>query len=196
MREGITCLFRSDLGMASAPAEPPVAAGDPAYLLFTSGSTGKPKGVVINHGNIRAYLTHLRRTYDLTAEDRCSQTAELTFDLHVHEVFFCWDHGACLCVAPSKLALVAAAFVREKELTYWDSVPSVAAGQIRLRLLKPGLFPRIRLTTFGGEAVPRLLSRLGSPQHPVPVSTPCMVRPRQVFTSRTIAGVLIRRPNV
>ena len=53
-------------------ARPPDAAqpGDVALLLHTSGTTSRPKAVPLSHGNLRASLTNLAGTYQLTGSDR------------------------------------------------------------------------------------------------------------------------------
>jgi acyl-coenzyme A synthetase/AMP-(fatty) acid ligase len=49
-------------------------------------------------------------------------------------------------MAPAKI-------IREKRLTRWESVPSVIAFMQKLRLLKPALFPDLRISVFGAEAL-------------------------------------------
>ncbi len=46
-----------------------------------------------------------------------------------------------------------AGFLREKQPTVWFSVPSVVTLMDRMRLLKPGAFPSVRLSFFCGEAL-------------------------------------------
>jgi acyl-coenzyme A synthetase/AMP-(fatty) acid ligase len=125
----------------------------PAYLFFTSGTTGKPKGVPVSSGNLSSYLDFMLRTYDFQPEDRFTQNFDLTFDLSVHDIFLAWSSGACLCVPHDNSSFVMAGFIREKKPTVWFSVPSVVMLMGRMRLLKPGAFPSIRLSFFCGEAL-------------------------------------------
>ena len=37
-----------------------------AYLLFTSGTTGQPKGIAVTHQNMKAYVSNILDSYDLT----------------------------------------------------------------------------------------------------------------------------------
>ena len=131
-----------------------------AYLLFTSGTTGEPKGVPISNGNVRSYLHYVGGHYDLTEQDRCSQEFELTFDLSVHDMFVCWERGACLFCVPRKSVMLPVAFIREHALTTWFSVPSVAGVLARLDMLQPSTLPSLRYSLFCGEPLLAAHARL------------------------------------
>ena len=141
-----------DMQGVAEPREPRVGNDAPAYLLFTSGSTGTPKGVVVNQGNVTSYLNFAEPRYAINADDRCSQNFELTFDPSVHDLFVCWGAGATLCPCPEQY-LTPVSIIKEKDLTVWCSVPSVAIFASKLGLLGPGAFPSLRLSLFCGEAL-------------------------------------------
>lgn len=124
-----------------------------AYLLFTSGSTGTPKGVPVSHSNVAAYLAYTCQRYGVNEHDRFSQMFDMTFDLSVHDLFVCWERGACLCVVPEKVTLAPAEFIRDKGLTMWFSVPSVAMFLSRYRMLQPDWLSSLRYSLFCGEAL-------------------------------------------
>lgn len=132
---------------------------DGAYLLFTSGSTGAPKGILISHRNVLTYLRNVLSRYAPTPDDRFSQLFDFSFDLSVHDMFLCWAAGACLCCAPEGNILGLDDFIRRLGITYWFSVPSVAAFMAKLRALKPGRYPTLRVSLFCGEALPMSLAR-------------------------------------
>jgi amino acid adenylation domain-containing protein len=151
---GRRVLCAPDIDGAGAPLPEAADGGEGvAYLLFTSGTTGVPKGIGIRDANVMSYLAAARDQFGLGPDDRCSQTFALTFDLSVHDMFVCWDAGACLCVPPARVAMAPGPFIREEALTAWFSTPSTAVMMDRLRMLTPGAFPTLRWSLFCGEAL-------------------------------------------
>jgi amino acid adenylation domain-containing protein len=145
---------RAELEPASALQPTEVDPSGIAYLLFTSGSTGKPKGVMVAHRNVTWFIDVMRERYDVTENDRFSQTFDLTFDLSVFDMFLAWEVGACVQCPTQKEKLFPSKYVLNHGLTVWFSVPSTAVMMKRLRMLKPGHYPGLRWSLFCGEALP------------------------------------------
>jgi len=132
---------------------PPEAmqADDLAYLIFTSGTTGVPKGVMVATGSVAAYLSALGARKAMTASDRASQFTELSFDPSLGEIFLPWYVGASLHVVPAVSQVSPAKFIRDHALTIWGSAPAAIAWMRDTRSLRPGAFPLLRYSSFGGE---------------------------------------------
>lgn len=135
--------------------EPALVPGNrTAYVIFTSGTTGAPKGVVIEAASVRHFLDYGRSVYELDCRDRFSNFSETSFDFSVLDLWLAWDSGASLHVVPEAQLLAPAKFIREQQLTFWASVPSVIGFLDRLKQLKEGSFPSLRVSYFCGEALP------------------------------------------
>jgi amino acid adenylation domain-containing protein len=143
-----------DLARGGLPlkANPPA---EHAYILFTSGSTGEPKGVPVSHLNACSYIDYVSQLYEVNERDRVSQSYDLTFDLSVHDIFIALSNGACLHCVPANAVMAPARFIRDEELTLWFPVPSTVGRLRDLRMLKPGVFPSLRISLFCGEPLPR-----------------------------------------
>ena len=126
-----------------------------AYILFTSGTTGEPKGVMVTASNVAHFLSVSQDRYRLTAADRVSQQSELTFDHIVFDLFMAWGAGASVHVVPESMVMAPADFIKKQELTVWFAVPSVISFLKGMRLLKPGIFPSLRISLFAGEPLPK-----------------------------------------
>lgn len=145
---------QDDLDDHAVVAAPETDPSSIAYLLFTSGSTGQPKGVMVAHRNVRHFLEYMTDRYEVSADDRFSQTFDLTFDLSVFDMFMAWESGAVLCCPGRKQLIRPDRFISDAGLTVWFSVPSLGIYMNRLGMLKDNAFPSLRLSLFCGEALP------------------------------------------
>ncbi len=144
----------NDLAVEDEWQLPEVDRNSIAYLLFTSGSTGQPKGVMVSEANVDHYVSYMSERGHFTCEDRMSQTFDMTFDLSAHDMFVAWRNGACVCCPTQKQLIKPGAFINEARLSVWFSVPSMAVFMRRFGVLKPGMYPELRLSLFCGEALP------------------------------------------
>jgi amino acid adenylation domain-containing protein len=137
-----------------APA-PFVGEGAPAYILFTSGSTGTPKGVVHSHFSALAFVRWAVEEVGVTAEDRLSGHAALSFDLSTFDVFAACAAGAALVPVPDSIRFrgtLLAQFIARYALTIVYTVPS--AWPPILAANCPDSLKTLRAILFAGEVFP------------------------------------------
>lgn len=156
---GHRVLGARDLAPAEGWTPPEVDPRALAYVLFTSGSTGEPKGAMVTHANLRHYADRMAERYAPTEQDRFSQVNELAFDISVFELFCAWEGASCLCCPSRRTLIKPGGWIRAAGLTFWFSVPSTALFMRRLGELKPGSYPTLRSSQFGGERFPLDLAR-------------------------------------
>jgi non-ribosomal peptide synthetase component F len=109
---------------------------------------------MVSHANVRHYVEHVTKRYQVTSGDRMSQTFDTTFDLSAHDMFVAWENGACLCCPSQKQLINPRGYISNARLSIWFSVPSTAVFMRRLGVLEPGMYPGLRLSLFCGEALP------------------------------------------
>ncbi len=131
-----------------------------AYLVFTSGTTGKPNGVITRAGSLDFSIRALCERYPFVASDRFSQFFDLSFDFSVMDLFVSWGAGASTYVVPDAQKMAPGRFIVDNSLTVWTCVPSLIKIMAQMKLLKPGIFPSLRLSFFSGEMLAEAAARL------------------------------------
>lgn len=125
-----------------------------AYILFTSGSTGKPKGVPVTRRNVAAFIDSMENTgIKITADDRCMQPFDLTFDMSVSSYVIPLYHRASIFTIPQKVTkyIYISQLLEEYHLTVLQMVPSM------IRNLLPYMdevdLSSVRYNILAGEAL-------------------------------------------
>ncbi|WP_410656970.1 amino acid adenylation domain-containing protein [Amycolatopsis sp. lyj-112] len=144
--------------IAAHPAtEPPERAGaaDLAYVMYTSASTGAPKGVQLEHGGITNLCRRHVAALGLTAADRGSLAAPLSFDASILDLWpllSVGGHGIAVSdedrADPERLVTT----LRDNEVTLCFLTTALA----EILLAQPDLTTlSLRYLVTGGEALRR-----------------------------------------
>lgn len=135
-----------------------VGPGDGNYLYFTSGTTGTPKAILGQHKSLGQFIHWETDALRVTAADRVSQLASLTFDASLRDIWLPLTNGGTLCIPPRAAAGNAVAlleWLQAADVTVVHTVPSVFRlfCDAREKGLLPGGFdlPRLRYLLLSGE---------------------------------------------
>ncbi len=71
---------------------------DLVYVIYTSGSSGRPKGVMIEHRGVSNLMSWHRRAFGLSAKDRGTLLAGLSFDASAWELWPYLGSGAAVVI--------------------------------------------------------------------------------------------------
>jgi non-ribosomal peptide synthetase component F len=95
-----------------------------AYVMQSSGSTGKPKVIPISYRNLHSYLDAVERVANFNLRSIFAQTAALTFDLSIHDMFLCFRNKGALLPFSASIAKFAPRFINEFNVENIMAVPS------------------------------------------------------------------------
>jgi long-chain acyl-CoA synthetase len=129
----------------------PVAAEDPALLMYTSGTTGTPKGALLTHRNLIAAARAVAGWHRLTPEDRCLSSLPL---YHINGQVIAtvtpFVSGGSL-IAPHRFSVTSWWDYAERHGATWiNMVPTIIAYLLNAADAKRSYrFPRVR---FGRSA--------------------------------------------
>jgi len=108
---------------------------DDCYVIYTSGSEGRPKGVKGSHESLIHYLKWQAKEFSVSASDRFSQTAPLSFDFSLKELLVPLICGARVCIADRNTVIDPAKFlewVEESGITVMCCVPTLMRALLQL----------------------------------------------------------------
>lgn len=113
-----------DASSKSDTAEP--TADDIALILHTSGTTSRPKIVPLLQSNVAASAEHIRKTLQLTPDDRCMNVMPL-FHIHglIAAVTASLAAGGSIWCAPGFDALRFFGWMKDSRPTWYTAVPTM-----------------------------------------------------------------------
>lgn len=132
----------------------PLRPGNLAYLIYTSGSTGKPKGVPVSHAAIAEHLEGFCAEWTMTSHDRLLQSAPVSFDASLLDIFVTLTVGACL-VVPKPGAFRDIPYIAELIARCGVTVLHMVPSTLGTFLLLPEVseWRALRHVPVGGEAL-------------------------------------------
>jgi D-alanine--poly(phosphoribitol) ligase subunit 1 len=157
---------RQECGWRKIESLPSTSSEQLAYIIYTSGSTGTPKGVAIAHDAAARCIDRLQQLLETDSSDRFAQFSPLSFDFSIIEMFLAWKSGGTLHVPAAFELLAPLRFAQLRRISVWSSVPSIVSFMSKLGLLTENVLPDVRITLFGGEALPRELAHAWSAAAP------------------------------
>ncbi len=137
---------------------PPPAAplsSDLAAIVFTSGSTGVPKGVTLTHRNMTFVADSIIEYLEMDESERVMCALPLSFGYGLYQLLTCVRAGATLILqAGLRFPGRVIQLLEDEGVTALPGVPTVFNVLLSLRGLAEREFPRLRVLTNAGAALP------------------------------------------
>jgi amino acid adenylation domain-containing protein len=130
---------------------------DLAYVIFTSGSTGTPKGVCIEHAGMMNHMLAKKELLGLTEQDAIAQTATITFDISIWQMFNALLAGGRTVIFRNERVIDISRFLLDislKKITLLEVVPEYLRVMLREMEGKENRFETLRYLVATGEALP------------------------------------------
>jgi len=118
-----------------------------AYVIYTSGSTGRPKGVLVAHRGVTNMIEASLELFEINSSSRILQTASLSFDASVLEIFMALLRGATLSLMDHSTAGTELA-----QLLHDYAITTIAVSPSLLDTIPDGEYPALHTIVVGGEA--------------------------------------------
>jgi amino acid adenylation domain-containing protein len=149
----LLCLDSLALGEQEENPESAANSDSLAYVIYTSGSTGKPKGVEITRGSLLNHNLSVGAIYGLRADDRVLQSASLSFDVCLEEIWPTWVHGGVVVMRSTELSEDVRTFLRfvEREQLTVLNLPTALWHAVVEELPRETIPSCVRLVVIGGE---------------------------------------------
>lgn len=151
--EGLACLTMEEALACDGEKTPPVRVRPEAtaYIIYTSGTTGQPKGTPVSHASLALFAESQSGIFNLQAESRVLQYANMGFDASVLEMFPALLSGSTL-VMPTETERKDAD--RLLGLLESENVSHALIPPALLALLPYRRLPCLRVLVVGGESTP------------------------------------------
>jgi acyl-CoA synthetase (AMP-forming)/AMP-acid ligase II/acyl carrier protein len=151
------CFSLSGSGLRSNELPRNASPDDVALLLHSSGTTSRPKLVPLSHANLCASAQNIRRTLQLSSEDKCLNVMPL---FHIHGLVGCllstMASGASIICSPGFEATKFFGWLRQYRPTWYSAVPTMhqAVVQESARQLAPVDGWSLRFIRSSSSALP------------------------------------------
>lgn len=137
---------------------------DLSYVIFTSGSTGKPKGAMIEHAGMLNHMYAKIEDLRLTEHSVVAQTASLTFDISVWQLFAALIKGGKTIVYDKEAILSPLKFSNQltnDQVTILEVVPSYLSTMLDVvEISDQKMFDKLAYLLVTGEIVkPEMVNR-------------------------------------